>query len=352
MHRTERTRRTIAIFIAASLLVCGAVALSVLLRQEPMPLLERIRAQGELVVATRHTPSVLYEGANGIDGFEYALTQRLAEALGVKIRYVFPQTVDELLASVARGTVHLAAAGLTITPLREQRVRFSMPYQFVTEQLIYRRGSTRPRAIDDINDGDLHVVAGSSHDETLLNLSQTDYPALNWQSHADVSTERLLSAVDQGQLRLTVADSNDAALNKRVYRHIAMAFELSEPRPIAWAFSRSIDRSLLRAANRLLQSLEQNGDLRRLRARYYGHTGRLNFVGLREFWRGVRDRLPPLMEHFKQAERGDRHRLAPAGSDRLPGIPLARRRRFAHRGARHHDADQGHGETDEGKGPQ
>jgi membrane-bound lytic murein transglycosylase F len=110
-------------------------------------------------------------------------------------------------------------------------VRFSIPYQFVTEQIVYRRGSKRPRGLDDIAGGDLHVIAGSSHDETLERLRVTQQPMLEWTRHDDIATEGLLSAVDRGDIRLTVTDSNDIALNQRIYRHVAEAFELGDPRP-------------------------------------------------------------------------------------------------------------------------
>ena len=102
-------------------------------------------------------------------------------------------------------------------------------------------------------------------------------------------------------LRLTVADSDEVALSRRVFRHVANAFELGEPQAIAWAFSRIGDDSLQDAANDFLQLMEKDDRLRRLRARYFDHADRLNFVDTRDFWRHVRDRLPELLPHFEEA---------------------------------------------------
>ena len=215
--------------LAATLLAAGVLALWWLLQQDTRPLLERVRAQGELVVATRKAPAVLYKGANGTDGFEHALTQKFAETIGVKVRYVFPETVEELLDAVARGTVHFAGAGLVVTPAREHKVRFSVPYQFATEQLIYRRGSMRPRSLDQVAPGDLHVVANSSHEETLASLQARDYPMLDWTRHPHDTSRALLAAVDRGEIRLTMANSNSLALHRRIFRHVASAFELGDP---------------------------------------------------------------------------------------------------------------------------
>ena len=301
MDLSARTQRTVAGSLAACLLLAGGLALTVLLQRDPAPLLERVRHAGVLVVATRRSPTAYYQGANGPDGFEYALVDRFARHLGVQVRFVFPRNLDQLLDATARGTVHMAAASLSATASRKRRLRFSMPYDFVNEQVIYRRGSTRPRSLSEVEAGDLHVVADSSHEETLRQLRKTGMPTLSWQHHPDISSERLISGVDQGKLRLTVADSNSAVLSRRVFRHAAVAFELGDPQPIAWAFGRSGDDSLRNAADDFLQTLQDDGVLARLHARFYGHTGRLNFVDTRDFWRHVRDRLPQFQALFESA---------------------------------------------------
>ncbi|MCW5585285.1 MAG: membrane-bound lytic murein transglycosylase MltF [Chromatiales bacterium] len=294
-------QRRIAVVIAGCLLFVGLAALFFLLRREPLPILQHVQRGGILVVATRQSPTAYYQGADGPDGFEYALIREFAEHLGVEVRPIFPRTIEALLHATEQGAVHMAAAGLAITPARERRVRFSIPYEFVTEQVIYRRGSARPRSLDDIAAGDLHVVAGSSHDEHLAELRAAQQPTLTWQTHDDISTERLLSEVDLGNFRLTLADSHTAALSRRVFQHTAVAFDLTESQPLGWAFSRNGDDSLLDAANAFLQLIHQDGRLERLRARYFGHSDRLNFVDTREFWRHVRDRLPEFRAHFEQA---------------------------------------------------
>jgi membrane-bound lytic murein transglycosylase F len=298
---SARRQHIIAAMVAAVLMMAGITGLYRLLQQTPPPLLERIRQTGVLVVATRNSPSTYFDGAQGPDGFEYFLVEAFARHLGVRVRYVFPPTLEALLDATARGTVHLAAAGLTITPAREKQIGFSLPYRYVTEQMIYRLGSKKPRSLTDVGPGELHVVADSSHEETLRRLASSDYPSLSWQRHEATSTGQLLADLDRGELRLTVADSDEASLTRRVLAHVATAFELGEPQAIAWAFGRAGDGSLRLAINGFLQQFEEDGSLRRLRARYFGHARRLNFVDTRDFWRHTRDRLPKLMPYFEEA---------------------------------------------------
>jgi membrane-bound lytic murein transglycosylase F len=300
MRATSRQDRTAARF-AATLILVGFAALLVLYAQPRTSTLERVLTNGTLVVAMRSGPASYFPGANGPDGFEYALIEAFAQHLGVRLEAVFPPTLQALLDATQRHQVHMAAAGLSVTPEREQRLRFGLPYAFVTEQLIYRRGSPRPRSLEEIGPGDLHVVAGSSHEERLARLRANRFPELTWQSHPESNAERLLADLDQGLLRATVADSLPFALSRRIFRHAAVAFDLAESKPVAWAFGRGGDDSLREAADRFLGEFERSGGLARLHARYFGHVNRMNFVDTRQFWRHVRDRLPQYQRYFEEA---------------------------------------------------
>jgi len=301
MSTPTNSQTQISVAFTVVLLLAAFIAVAVFLQHRATPLLEKVKQRGELVVATRRSPAAVFEGANGPDGFEYALAHLFAEALGVELRLVFPKTVEQLFVDIDRRRADMVSAGLTVTPQRQKRLAFSTPYLTVSEQVVYRAGQLRPRSLTDIAAGDLHVVASSSHEETLRRLRDSGHPRLTWRRHRSDSTSHLLSQVDRGKIRLTVADSNAVAMKRRFYRHIATAFDISESQPIAWAFRKSDDHSLRDAANRFLGSIQQDGTLQRLRARFFGHTGRLNFVDTREFWRNVRDRLPALRPYFEQA---------------------------------------------------
>ncbi len=301
MELASRRQRVFAIGIASALLLGGLFGIHVLYEPGGLSVMQRIQQSGRLLVATRVGPATYHAGAAGPDGFEYTLARRFAQDHGLDIEFVFPRSLAALLDATERGTVHLAAAGLSDTPQRRRRLRFSDPYRQTGEQVVYRRGSRRPRSMDEIGPGELHVIAHSAHEETLHRLRRSGLPQLSWQRQTNPDSLALLAAIDQGSIRYAMTDSAELDLGRRLYRHAAAAFNLSAPRPIAWAMSPSGDSSLQDAVNAFFRRLEDNGDLQRLRARYFGHRGRLNFVDTREFWRNVRDRLPGLRDHFEQA---------------------------------------------------
>ena len=301
MTLRDASHRIVVIAIAAGLLLASLYGLLTLYWKAQQPQLEQIQRNGRLLVATRQGPTTYYPGADGPEGFEYALLEHFSRDLGVELELVFPSDLEALLDATERGSVHLAAAGLGITPAREAKLRYSRPYDHVTEKLIYRRGTWRPRTLDEIGPDELHVIAGSAHETTLREQRANGFPMLQWQRRSDTGTGALLSALDEGLIRYMVADSNELRLSRRVYRHAATAFDLGDPRPLAWATRRTDDTSLVDAVNDFFQRIERNGWLEHLHARYYGHAERLNFVETRAFWRSVRDRLPAIQVHFERA---------------------------------------------------
>jgi membrane-bound lytic murein transglycosylase F len=266
----------------------------------PPPLVERIKASGELRVVTRNSGTTLYEGSEGLTGLEYDLVQLFANKLGVKAHFIIPKSFDDLLPAVINGDAHLAAAGLTVTPERQSRIRFAPPYQEITQQVIYRGGTHRPRKIEDLLDKELHVLAGSSHEEELLRLKKT-YPVLKWISHTDLESAELMQMVEDKKIDFTIADSNEFAVTRRFMPHIKVGFDLTKPQPLAWAMAHAEDASLYQAMETFFKRIREDGTLTQMLERHYGHIGRLNFVELRTFVKHLDKRLPKYQGFFKEA---------------------------------------------------
>ncbi|MES9958565.1 MAG: membrane-bound lytic murein transglycosylase MltF [Sedimenticola sp.] len=280
----------LALIIAALLAGCSI----------PEPLVERIKDEGTLLVITRNSPTTYYEGPQGYKGFEYELVEMFAKELGVKVKYIIPDSFADILPMITSGEAHLAAAGLTMTPKRETMVRFSPSYQQITQQVIYRSGNKRPRKITDTLSGTLEIIAGSSHEEQLEKLREK-HPELKWIAQTNLESEELLYLVNEQVIDYTIADSNEAALSLQLYADLKVAFDLTEPQPLAWAFQHAEDSSLYDAAAAFIEEQKKNGALKQLIERYYGHVKRLGFVDKRTFTRHIAKRLPDLAPLFQKA---------------------------------------------------
>lgn len=284
---------------------CWLSAIGVLLLlggcgEEPSTL-ERIQAEGVLRVVTRNSPATYFQDRNGETGFEYELVKRFADDLGLELKIETADNLDELLARLgkAKGPA-LAAAGLVASDGRQQVARFSRPYLEVTPQVIYRNGEQRPTRPQDLPGKRILVLRGSSHAEQLAAL-RVELPELKYEESAAVEVVDLLRMVDEGQIDLTLVDSNELAMNQVYFPNVRTAFGLGDSQGLAWAVAPGEDSSLLDEVNAFLERAQQNGSLKRLTERYYGHVDVLGYVGAYTFAKHLQQRLPRYEKHFRLA---------------------------------------------------
>lgn len=268
----------------------------------PSNALEQVRQSGELRVVTRNSLATYYRGPHGPAGLEYALAERFAHSLGVKLRLVVAANAADAIERLRHGDAQLAAAGLAVTPKRRALVRFGPAYRQVREQVVYRYGSTIPRTPTDLVGGRLTVVAGSYHAHTLADLKER-YRDLVWHAARSTDVEAELARVWQRRADYTIANSTEVALFQRVYPELRAAFDLGPSRSIAWAFPRDGDGSLYAAAERFFRKLRKSGELQRIVDRYFGHLADFDYVDARVMLRYVDERLPRYVRDFKAAAR-------------------------------------------------
>ena len=265
-----------------------------------LTLLEQVQRLGVLEVVTRNAPTTYYLGAEGPVGPEYELARGFAEFLGVELEMYPLGNAGEILREVMEGRAHLAAAALSRTSSRQQQLEFGPSYLEVTEQLVYRQGTTRPRSTEQLAGKRLEVVAGSSFVDTLEQM-RVDTPELTWLENPAVGVQELLAQISAGEIDFTLADSLAVKINRFFHPDIRVAFDVSEPQPVAWAFRHQDDRSLVQAAEEYFTQIEASGRVAEIMDRYFGHTDRFDYVGTRTLLRHIETRLPRYRAWFEEA---------------------------------------------------
>ncbi len=265
----------------------------------PKTQLEQVQDRGVLRVLTRNSATTYYEGPYGPAGVEYDLAEGFARFLGVKLQITVPDNLSEILQDIQSGGADMAAAGLTATDERRQQFNFSSSYQRITPQLVYRIGTPAPQNLGDLH-GSFEVVADSSHAERLRAL-QEEYPDMSFTENRELENEQLLSLVWEEVIDYTVADSNEVAFSRRFYPELRVAFDISKPQPLAWAFPPGDDHSLVEKANEYLSKQRENGHLDRLLEKYYGYVADFDYVGTRRYMQHIEQRLPRYQSWFEKA---------------------------------------------------
>lgn len=250
-----------------------------------------IMESGVLKIITRNSPTTYYQDKDQITGFEYELAQMFAQYLGVRLEVTVADTLDDLITEVESGNVAFAAAGLTVTPSRAERVRFASSYLDIKQKLVYRIDQKRPKTLKELLGKTLVVTSHSSHAQYLRHLQQSELPQLTWIEREDAEVSELVQMVENGEIDYTIVDSNELDALSGFYPNVASAMELGETQQLAWAFSKFSDNSLLNKSREFFQAIRETGLLSQLEERYYGHLNQIDNVGTLTFLRQADERL-------------------------------------------------------------
>jgi membrane-bound lytic murein transglycosylase F len=287
--------------------------------------LEQVLQRGSITMLTRNGASSYFLGAEGATGPEYELAREFATFIGVDIKVHVADAFGQLTELLSAGKGDLIAANLTRTPSREAHFLFGPDYDEARTEVVYRRGERRPATLQDLVGQRIAVIAGSSYDE-MLRHAAGEVEGLEWDSVDEVGMEDLLLAVSEGDIDATLVDSNILRINKQFYPGVNRAFTLEETQPQAWAFQNGDDDSLVQQARLFIKLAREDGTLASVRDHYYNRSDQLDQVGMFQFLKQVRNRLPtllPVFQEIAQAHELDWRLLAAMGYQESHWDPYA-----------------------------
>ncbi|WP_049629114.1 membrane-bound lytic murein transglycosylase MltF [Cellvibrio sp. pealriver] len=272
-----------------------------LVRSTPPTQLEKVLEAGELRILSSNGPTTYYEGSNGLTGFEYSLVKGFADSLGVNLVIEDQPNLGQMLDSVAAQQVDFAAAGLTALESTDTTLRFSTPFMQITQQLVYNSRLPMPASIKDLKGKKVLVIANPSHWARLRKLRQ-DFPYLQWQPLENAEMIDLLDMVNKGEADYAVIDSSAYDLNRYSYPKARLAFDVSDPQPLAWAFPAQKDNSLFDAAQKYLNSIKADGSLAKVTEEFFDrHIEEVTTGEAMAFTYRLEQRLPQWIEDMKLA---------------------------------------------------
>jgi membrane-bound lytic murein transglycosylase F len=244
---------------------------------------------------------------NGQDeyaGLEYELAKRYVASLGpeYQIKFIVVDSFSKVIPTLLAGEADIAAADITITEDRQQVVNFSTPYHDVQQQIAYNRDvSPAPKSLERLEGLSISVPAGTSYAERLHKLS-IEKPGLVWEEVQDTSSEQLLEALANDEIRYTVTDSHLLAVMQNYHPNLSSAFALGKPEKIAWAVAKQSPPERLAKINAFFLKIKQDGTLSNLIDRYHGSSKRLNPLDIRTFIARSQTLLPKYIRLFKDAQ--------------------------------------------------
>ncbi|WP_105903080.1 membrane-bound lytic murein transglycosylase MltF [Vibrio gangliei] len=263
--------------------------------------LEKIQERGVLRVGTLNNQLSYFIGPEGPTGLEYELAKQFADELGVKLEIKPAYHLTGLLPALENQEVDIVAAGLSHTPDRLKKFNAGPAYYYISQQVIYKKGTWRPRNLQQLIDKEatLTVVKGSQYEYTLQQLSKV-YPELKWQTTATEDSTDLLKDVSEGKIDFTIVDSVSLSITQRLHPNLALAFELTEDQPISWFIRKTDDDSLYALMVEFFGNFNQSGQLANLEEKYFGHIQSFDYVDTRAFIRSLDSKLPKYKTLFQK----------------------------------------------------
>lgn len=194
------------------------------------------------------------DGANQ-HGITYDLMREFEKTInkewstgGLPLHVVFiPVARDQLLPKLVAGQGDIAAANLTITPLRLEQVAFSDPIlEDVKELLITGPSIEAMQTLDDLSGATVHVRPSSSYFESLQTLNaEFEQRGLSpielVEADEHLEDADLLELVNADILEMIVVDSHKARFWKDIFTEVTVHENLALNRggSIAWAFRKN-----------------------------------------------------------------------------------------------------------------
>lgn len=259
-----------------------------------------IKARGELRISTVVSPLTFISIQESDNGLDYELAQQFADYLDVRLKVTVRQNISQLFNDLDSGTADMLAAGLVYNRERVKNYQPGPTYYSVSQQLVYRKGSLRPRSLNSIAAGQLVIAPGHVAINDLQKLKKKAYPNLSWGVDAKRGSVELMEDVINGRLDYTIADSVAIGLFQRVHPELAVALDLTDEQPVTWFSLKDQDNSLSAAMLDFFNGINEDGTLARLEEKYLGHGDSFDYFDTRTFLRAVDSQLPDLESLFQK----------------------------------------------------
>ncbi|WP_158589099.1 membrane-bound lytic murein transglycosylase MltF [Alginatibacterium sediminis] len=267
-------------------------------RQPTTNYLDQIKDSGELRVGTLYSHQTFFYNQDGLEsGLEYDLLTQLAQSLGVTLRMIPLISQEELFKAMNNDQVDLLAAGLS--PTRKNRVffRYSPHIYKVNSHLVYRRGSNRPRTLEEIDD--TVWLLRNSYNEQLLEESIDGDETIEIK-FADYDENELLRQIAEQEISYALVNDSNLMIQRRSYPELSSALTLEEDLGIVWYMSRERDDSFYSTVLDFVGKRHIDGTIAKLYQRYLSYIEDFDYVDTRAFVRAVDDRLPKYQAWFEQ----------------------------------------------------
>ena len=263
-----------------------------------------IRLPDTLRVGTLYSPASYFIYRETTMGYDYDLVNRLAEDKGMAVDFVIANNLSQAVAMLDSGKIDLLAYEVPVTAEYREHV-IPCGVENVTHQVLVqpKADSTRITDVTQLVGREVYVETDSKYYARMVNLNNELGGGIIIKpvERDTMITEDLIAMVSDGEIPLTVVDSDIASLNKTYYPNLDITLEVSFPQRSAWGVAPE-KRWLADSINSWAAGESPRRQRADLLKRYYELSKRQGGIGIHDidFSKG---RMSPFDHLFKRHAR-------------------------------------------------
>lgn len=209
--------------------------------------LNRILNDKELKVVVDYNSTNYFVYRGQPMGFQYELLKAFADDIGVNLKLMVSNNLQETFDGLNNGDYDLIAKNLTVTKERNSIIDFTEPLALTRQVLVQRL----PEGADSMSEEEIedslireqldlagktvYVQKNTVFVQRLKNLSDEIGEPIHIVEDTIYGVEQLVALVAQGEIDYTVCDENVGLVNQRYYPWIDVSTPVSFNQKLSWA---------------------------------------------------------------------------------------------------------------------
>ncbi len=205
-----------------ALVLCALLCLSgIAVAESATPNVDAIKAAGKIVMLTNaYFPPFEYladelneDGTSKVVGVDADIAAEIAKDLGVELEIV-DMDFDGIILAVQQGKGDFGAAGMTVTPEREEQITFSIKYVKSAQYIIVKADNEAITGSADLEGKVIGVQMGTTGDFYASDLEATGATVMRYKdavtASMDLANGRLDAVITDELPAKSIAASNEA----------------------------------------------------------------------------------------------------------------------------------------------
>ncbi len=225
---------------------------------------------------TYNGPTSYFMWKGTLMGFDYDLAKKFADKHGLELELIVVPHDQELIEWLKAGRGDFAGASTTITDRRKaQGVDFSTPYLEMAEQILSHSGKPAINSLQDLNGRTLTLRAYTIFEDIAKKLQQSGIRVKIEIADPEVSYERIINMVAEGEADATIVDASAAEIGASLRSDLSAGPLVSEPFPQGWMVVRGND-TLRKKIDAFITEFRKTDDYSKKTAYYFKPNKRVN----------------------------------------------------------------------------